>query len=133
MVEEGATEIDDVLKNRLDQLKTSRERAKAALDRIVASSNRSAAIEPEAVEKFSRFMRENVASGAIPFRKACIQSAVDRIEVDDGLIRIVSDNAKLEQVVAGRVMASGGVRRGVPKWRATQDKTANTYVIEIAI
>ena len=121
MVEEGVTEIDDVLKNRLAQLKTDRERAKAALDRIISSSARSAAIEPEAVEKFSRFMRENVVSGAVPFRKAYIQSVVDRIEVDDGLIRIVGDKATLEQAVAGRVMASGGVRRRVPKWRARRD------------
>ena len=121
MVEEGVTEIDDVLKGRLGQLKTDRERAKAALDRIVANSNRSAAIEPEAVETFSRFMRENVASGAIPFRKAYIQSVVDRIEVDDGVIRIVGDKATPEQAVAGRAMASGGVRRRVPKWRARRD------------
>ena len=91
------------------------------MDRIVSSSARSAAIEPEAVEKFSRLMRENVASGAIPFRKAYIQSVVERIEVDDGVIRIVSDKATLEQAVAGRVMASGGVRRRVPKWRTRQD------------
>jgi DNA invertase Pin-like site-specific DNA recombinase len=121
MVEEGVTEIDDVLKGRLDQLKTDRERAKAALERIVSSTARSAAIEPEAVEKFSRIMLENVASGAIPLRKAYIQSVVDRIEVDDGLIRIVGDKSTLEQAVAGRVMASGGVRRRVPKWRARRD------------
>ena len=121
MVEEGFTEIDDVLKGRLDQLKTDRERAKAALDRIVANSNRSAAIEPEAVERFSRFILENVASGVIPFRKAYIQSVVDRIEVDDGVIRIAGDKATLEQAVAGRVTASGGVRRRIPKWRARRD------------
>ena len=121
MVEEGVAEIDDVLKDRLDHLKTDRERAKAALDRIVGNSNRSAAIEPEAVEKFSRLMRENVAFGDIPFRKAYIQSVVDRVEVDDGVIRIVGDKATLEQAVAGRVMGSGGVRRRVPKWRTRQD------------
>ena len=82
---------------------------------------------------FSRFMRENVSTGAIPFRKAYIQSVVDRIEVDDGVVHIVDDKARLKQAVAGCVMASGGVRRRVPKWRATQDKTENTYVIEIAI
>jgi len=124
MVEEGVTEVDDVLKDRLDQLKTDRERAKAALDRIVSSSARSAAVGSEAIEKFSRIMRENVASGAVPFRKAYIQSVVDRIVVDDGLIRIVGDKATLEQAVAGRVMASGGVRRRVPNWRARRDSNS---------
>ena len=129
MVEEGVTEIDDVLKDRLDQLKTDRARAKAALDRVVSSSARSAAIEPEAVEKFGRFMCENVASGAIPFRKAYIQSVVDRIEVDDGVIRIIGDKATLEQAVAGRVMASGGVRRRVPRWRARRDSNSDPQIL----
>jgi hypothetical protein len=108
MVEEGVTEADDVLKDRLAQLKSDRDRARAALERIVSHSAHSAEIEPGAVEKFSRSMRENVASGAVPSRKAYMQSVVDRIEVDDGVIRIVGDKATLEQAVAGRVMASGG-------------------------
>jgi len=58
---------------------------------------------------------------------------VDRIEVDNRVIRIVGDKTTLEQVVASWAMASGRVRRRLPKWRATQDKTTNTYVIEIAI
>jgi len=91
----------------------------------------SAAIEPQAAEKFCRFMRENVAFGATPFRKAYIQSVVDRIAVDDELIRIIGDKAALEQAVADHVMASDGIRRRLPKWRATLDKIANTYVIEI--
>jgi hypothetical protein len=71
---------------------------------------------------FSRFMRENVATGTIPFRKAYIQSVVDRIEVDDGVVRIVDDKSTLKQAVAGCVMASGGVRRRVPMWRAAPDQ-----------
>jgi site-specific DNA recombinase len=124
IVEEGVTEIDDVLKGRLGQLKTDREGTKPALERITASSARSATIELEAVEKFSRLMRENIASGTIPFRKAYIQSVLDRVEVDDGLIRIIGDKATLEQAVAGRVMASGGVRRRVQNWRARRDSNS---------
>ena len=73
------------------------------------------------VVSFSRFMRENVATGAIPFRKAYIQSVVDRIEVDDGVVPIVDDKATLKQAVAGRAMASGDVRKRLPKWRTRQD------------
>jgi site-specific DNA recombinase len=78
-------------------------------------------------------MRENIQSGDTPFRKAYIQAVVDRIEVDDGVVRIIGDKSTLEQAIAGRVMASGGVRRCVPKWRAIRNRTANSYVIEIAI
>jgi hypothetical protein len=31
----------------------------------------------------------NITTGPIPFRKACIKSVVDRIEVDDDAIRII--------------------------------------------
>jgi hypothetical protein len=74
----------------------------AALDRIVSASARAAAIESEAVEKFSRFMLENAASGAIPFHKADIQSAVDRFEGDGGLIRLVGAKTTPEQPIAGQ-------------------------------
>jgi len=78
-------------------------------------------------------MRENVTSGEIPFRKAYIQSVVDRIEVDDGVIRILGSKATLEHATGGRVVGSARVRSFERKWRATQDKTANTYVIDITL
>ena len=58
------------------------------------------AFDAQAIERFGRLMRENITSGPIPFRKAYIKSVVDRVEVDDHAIRIVGDEATLEQVVA---------------------------------
>ncbi len=52
---------------------------------------------------------------------------------DEGIVRIVGSKSTLEQAIAGKVVASGGVRRRVPKWRATRAKSANTYIIEIPI
>jgi hypothetical protein len=75
----------------------------------------------------------HITSGDTPFRKAYIQAVVDRIEVDDGVVRIIGDKASLEQAVAGLSLAADGVRRCVPKWRAIQDKNANTYLIETAV
>jgi hypothetical protein len=49
---------------------------------------------------------------------------VDPIEVDDAVICIVGGKATLEQAVAGRAMASGGVRRRAPKRRARRDSNA---------
>ena len=66
-------------------------------------------------------MRENIASGEIPFRKAYIQSVVDRIEVDDEVVRIIGEKSTLEQAIAGKAVASGGVRRCVPEWRTRKD------------
>jgi hypothetical protein len=54
-----------------------------------------------------------------------LYAIVARSAGDDGTAAALS--------AADRVIASGGVRRRVAKWRATQDKTANTYVIEVAV
>jgi hypothetical protein len=38
-------------------------------------------------------MSENITTGEIPFRKAYIRSLVDRIEIDDHVVRIIGDKA----------------------------------------
>lgn len=42
-------------------------------------------------------MRENFTSGSVPFRKACPQSLIDVIEVDDDQIRIKGSKDVLER------------------------------------
>lgn len=36
-------------------------------------------------------MRANITAGESPFRKACLRSILDRIDVDDEVIRIIGD------------------------------------------
>ncbi|WP_309248220.1 recombinase family protein [Bradyrhizobium japonicum] len=120
MVENGLTELDDILKDRVAALKTDRDRAKEALDRIKLRP-KPHDFDDEAIERFGRLMRENIASGPIAFRKAYIKSVVDRVEVDDHAIRIVGDKATLEQVIAGDQNANPNVRSFVRKWRTRHD------------
>ena len=76
----------------------------------------------ELIDQFGRLMRENVKAGPIPFRKAWLQAIVDRIEVDDTVIRIVGDTSNLEQAVpASRAGAMPVVRGFGRKWRARKD------------
>lgn len=121
MVEDGIAELDDILKERIASLKLDRERARTALDRIKAQAAPPTAFDPAVIEGFGRAMRENITSGETPFRKAYLQAVIDRIEVDDGVVRIVGDKSTLEQAVAGLSLAADGVRRCVPKWRARHD------------
>ena len=119
MVEDGMTDLDDILKERLAALKLDRDRAKAALDRIRINERPEASIAPDLVERFGRLMRENVTAGEIPFRKAWIQSIVDRVEVDDHVIRIIGDKSNLEHAIMGGFSAATTDARGfVRKWRA---------------
>jgi site-specific DNA recombinase len=123
LVEEGLTDLDNVLKGRIVDLKLDRERAQAALDRIRMPTS-SVSIDPDAIMRFRRVMRENITAGDIPFRKAYIQSVVDRIEVDDHAIRIIGDKATLEQAIAGSSGSGIGVRSFVRKWRARRDSNS---------
>jgi site-specific DNA recombinase len=127
MVENDLTELDDILKDRIATLKSDRDRAKESLTRITLRP-RLNAFSADAIERFGQIMRQNITTGPIPFRKAYIKSVVDRIEVDDHAIRIIGDQATLEQVVAGGDQSAGpNVRSSVRKWRARRD--SNSFAI----
>jgi site-specific DNA recombinase len=99
LVEDGMTEMDDVLKDRLNSLKADRDRAKAALERAKSHSSQAIQIDPALLEQFGRTMRENFSSGSILFRKAYLQSLIDVIEIDDTQIRIKGSKDVLERAV----------------------------------
>lgn len=126
MVKDGVAELDDILRDRIASLKLDRERAQTALDRIRTQAIPAAEIPPEMIEKFGREMRENIANGEVPFRKAYLRSVIDRIEVDNHSGRVIGDTATLEQVAAGKSVPAAGVRSIVRKWRSlgeTPNKT----------
>jgi site-specific DNA recombinase len=78
-------------------------------------------------------MRDSVTTGEISFRKAFIRSLVDRIEVDNHVVRVIGDKATLAEAMAHGALAGNAVRSFEPKWRAIQNKTANFYVIAITM
>jgi site-specific DNA recombinase len=121
MVEDGVTDLDDVLGNRLAVLKSGRERAKAALERIKIQSAPQITLEAGQIERFGSFMRERITEGETPFRKAYLRSIVEAIEVDDKVIRIHGSKTSLEQAVIAGEQIGKGVRSFVRKWRARRD------------
>ncbi|MDH2350274.1 recombinase zinc beta ribbon domain-containing protein [Bradyrhizobium sp. SSUT112] len=56
LIEDGMTEMDDVLKDRLNSLKADRDRAKAALERAKSHSSQNIQIDPALLEQFGRSM-----------------------------------------------------------------------------
>ena len=72
-------------------------------------------------ERFAALMRENVANGAIPFRRAYLRSVIDQVEVDDTEIRIHGRRDVLERLVMGNGASPAGVPSFVRKWRTRQD------------
>jgi hypothetical protein len=118
LIEDGMTEMDDVLKDRLNSLKADRDRTKAALERAKSHSSQAVQIDPALLEQFGRSMRENFTSGSIPFRKAYLQSPINVIEVSDTQIRIKGSKDVLERaVLASRNGTIPGSQMST-EWRA---------------
>jgi site-specific DNA recombinase len=70
LVENGLTDLDDVLKDRLNDLKANRDRAKAALEATKSQIAPNIQLDSALIERFGRSMREKFTSGSIPFRIA---------------------------------------------------------------
>jgi site-specific DNA recombinase len=88
LVEDGVTDLDDLLKERLDRLKADRDRGRAALEPTKTRQGADIRIDPALIESFGRTMRENLTTGSTPFRKAYLRSLIHVIEVDDAQVRI---------------------------------------------
>jgi site-specific DNA recombinase len=66
-------------------------------------------------------MRENFATGSIPFRKAYLNALIDRIEVDDEKIRIRGSKELLEKAVLATQTGTSPGSQMSTKWRAGRD------------
>ena len=133
LIEDGVAEMDGLLKERITALKADRDRAKEALDRAQCGVRTKSGVSPESVEQFGALMRERILDSNTPARKAWIGAIIDRIEVDQDTVRLFGRKDVLEHAVTSGGQLPQGVRTYVPEWRAMQDKSANTYVVEIAM
>jgi site-specific DNA recombinase len=121
LVEDGLTDLDEVLQDRLHTLKADRDRAKAALERAKEYSVSHIRIDPALIERFGRTIRENFSTGSVPFRKAYLRSLIDVIEVDDHQIRIKGNKELLEKAVLASQNAQSWCSQASTRWRARQD------------
>ena len=120
LIEEGVTDLDDVLKDRLSNIKAERDRAKAALERASSHAAPITQIDPARIEGFGRLMRHNLTNGSVPFRKAYLRSIIDIVEVDDTRVRIKSSKDVLERAVLANPSGENGSQMST-RWRAAGD------------
>ena len=133
-IEDGVAELDDMLKDRIASLKADREKTRrqrwSGHDQRRGRSSRSAVRSSNASPDFLHCrdqtsiavtMREKMCSGEVPFRKAYLGAILDRIEVDDGKVRIIGRKDVLEQAVAREGVITPGVRSFVRNWRRGWD------------
>ena len=118
LVEEGLTGLDEMLRDRLASLKAQRDHAKVAMERVKERAAPQIRIEPEFIVRFGRMMQENFSTGAVPFKKAYLQSLIERIEVDDDLVRIRGSKDLLEQAVLASQRGQPWCSQTSTRWRA---------------
>jgi hypothetical protein len=126
LVEEGLTDLDDVLKDRLKTVKADRDRAKAALERAKEHSAFHIQIDPALIERFGRTMREKFSTGSVPFRKAYLRSLIDVVEVDDHQIRIKGNKEVLEKAVLASQRGKSWCSQTSTRWRSLGKRLNST-------
>ena len=124
LVEDGLTDLDEVLKDRLNLLKTGRDQAKAALERAKEHSASQIQIDPGLIERFGRIMHESFRVGSVPFRKAYLRSLIDVIEVDDHQVRVRGNKDLLEKAVVASQNGQGWCSQTSTRWRARRDSNS---------
>ncbi|MBR2117373.1 MAG: hypothetical protein IJ935_01620 [Afipia sp.] len=82
-----------------------------------------------------REARRRVRTESGGYRRDDLRALAQRVEVDAKEVRIMVKSLLLRTLVAASSAktAGFGVPSFVPYWRAIQNKTANSYVIEITI
>lgn len=118
---EGTDIIDDEIKSRIAQRRSEIAKVEAELERLQAPRSGQEAFSHEVLMRFGQLVSENIANGPIPFRKGYLRAVLDRVEVDDGIVRLVGNTHVLAQAVKDGPANVQGVRRSVPKWRARHD------------
>ena len=129
MVEDGVADLDDLLKDRLAVLKSEREVAHTALERVRGNDRAPIVIPGDRIAAFGALMRERLTSGEVPFRKAYLGALIDRIEVGDRQVRIFGRKDVLEQAVLANGGPASGVRTFVRRWRSLRESNPS-YQIE---
>jgi hypothetical protein len=133
MVEEGVTDIDETASERLAALKSDRDRAKVALERIKVQLVPEVTLDSDKIERFGAFMRERITAGETAFRKAYLRSIVDAIEVDDKIIRIpaprpVWNRPSLPENKSAKVFAVL-YANGAPERIRTSDSQIRSFLV----
>ena len=120
-IEEGVVEIDDLLSERITELKAEREKAQAAHDRAASQMSPSGSIAPEKIAAFSKLMTDLLENGETPARKAYLRTLIGAIIVGKKSVKIVGSKDALRAAVTGKSDPAQIVRGLVPEWRARND------------
>ncbi|UPK35259.1 recombinase family protein [Bradyrhizobium sp. 186] len=127
-IENGIADVSDpMLKQRVTELKSIRDQARADAERTEGALDRSGpSITPQALKTFARQARRRTRTESGGYRRDHLRALAQRIEVDAKEVRIMgSKNVLLRTLVAAESAKTVGfgVPSFVPKWRARNEAT----------
>ena len=90
-------------------------------------------IDPIAIDRFTRLMREQLVSGDVAARKAYLASIVDAVIVSEDKIRIIGSNDNIRSTFGPKGQPTPVVRKSVQEWCANRDIGRHSNHWEISI
>ena len=129
-IENGVADLaDPMLKDRIAELKATRDQARADAERAEGALDRiGPAITPQALKTFARQARKRIRTKSGGYRRDHLRALAQRVEVDAKEVRIMGSKSVLLRtlVAASSAKTAGfGVPSFVPKWRATRDSNSH--------
>jgi site-specific DNA recombinase len=127
-IENGVADLSDpMLKDRIGELKATRDQARLDAERAEDAIDRAGpTITPQALKTFARTARKRMRIDGGSYRRDHLRALAQRVEVDQKELRIMgSKSALLRTLVAAESAktAGFGVPSSVPKWRARRDSS----------
>jgi site-specific DNA recombinase len=119
-IEGGVANLDDPeLKTRIATLKATRDQARVDADRALAllQTISQKSITPLMLRKFAGTARDRMRLPGGGYRRDHLRALAQRVEVDEGEVRIMGSKGDLLRTLAGAADATGRVPSFVPKWR----------------
>jgi DNA invertase Pin-like site-specific DNA recombinase len=125
-IENGVADLSDpMLKDRIGELKATRDQARLDAERAEDAIERGGpAITPQALKTFARTALKRMRTESGGYRRDHLRALAQRVEVDQKELRIMGSKSVLLRtlVAAESAKTAGfGVPSSVPKWRALRD------------
>jgi site-specific DNA recombinase len=135
--ESGVAELaDPMLKDRVSELKATRDQARLDAEWAEDALNRSGpAITPEALTTLARAARKGMRTES-GYRRDHLRALAQRIEVDAKEIRIIGSKGVLPRTLVAASSAKSamfGVPSSVPKWRTRNDSNVRSRIRRLPV
>lgn len=132
-IEAGVAEVrDPKFKARVDLAKLQVREGNANLEVLHQRRTAKAELSPTLVRRFSSNIRRRLRDADPSFRRTWLHMFVSKVTIGKDTIRICGSKGQLLKAVSdGDDFARAMVPTFAREWRAGQNRTANTYLIEI--